>query len=73
MASEAWVMKTNAGTVYGNTGFNSNRNLITVDSTPSVGFISWREVTDMGFDLKEGDGSSGSNNLLYKDLLTTTP
>jgi hypothetical protein len=63
MASEAWVLKTGAGTVYGNTSFNSNRNMVKTDEPSSVGFISWREVMDMGFvDLKEGTDDS----LLFK-------
>ncbi|MDR0882137.1 MAG: hypothetical protein LBP55_06305 [Candidatus Adiutrix sp.] len=68
MASEAWVLKTGAGTVYGNTSFNSNRNMVNVDEPPDVGFISWREVLDLGFDLKEGQAPD-DDNLLFKDLL----
>jgi hypothetical protein len=51
MASAAWVLKSGTTTVYGNTSFNSKRNMIHLPEEQSVGagVVSWREVLDMGF------------------------
>ncbi|MDR1921665.1 MAG: hypothetical protein LBS31_07990, partial [Candidatus Adiutrix sp.] len=69
MASEAWVLKTGEGTVYGNTSFNSNRNTLFLrgDESEASSVVSWREVLDMGFDLKENEGA------LFNDLLPPSP
>lgn len=67
MASEAWILKSGTQTIYGNTSFNSNRNMIYVPPSESEvnRIVSWREVLDMGFKLRETvDG-------LYKDLQVT--
>jgi hypothetical protein len=57
LASEAWILKTGEGTVYGNTSFNSNRNRIYLPSDQSdrSAIVSWREVLDMGFSISEAD------------------
>jgi hypothetical protein len=69
MASEAWVLKTGEGTIYGNTSFNSNRNTMFLpkEQSEASSVVSWREVLDMGFDLKEGSGA------LFNDLLPPPP
>lgn len=56
MPSEAWIIKSSEGTMYGNTSYNSARNTVFVPKQQSnvSAYISWREVTDMGFDMKEG-------------------
>ncbi|MDR1920281.1 MAG: hypothetical protein LBS31_00835, partial [Candidatus Adiutrix sp.] len=53
MASEAWILKTGEGTVYGNTGANSARNtmFLPLDQSDASSVVSWREVLDMGFDM----------------------
>lgn len=56
-ASEAWILKTGEGTVYGNTSFNGTRNTIFLqqDQSQASNVISWREVLNMGFDLSLSD------------------
>jgi hypothetical protein len=68
MASEAWILKTGEGTVYGNTSFNSNRNRIFVPAALSdrSGIVSWREVLDMGDILNMGEIPAAE---LFKDLV----
>jgi|GEM_PF-3009068 len=57
MASEAWILKSGAKVVYGNTSFNSTRNMVWAEEMGEAnGIVSWREVLDMGFDLMEKSG-----------------
>ena len=58
-ASEGYVLKTDGGTTYGATGFLGQQPTFKVPEDQSDGsrFISWREVQDMGFDLREDQGA----------------
>ena len=65
MASEAWVLKTDDGVMYGATAFAGHRVVFRETGPMSArnALISWREVLDMNFDLEN------RGNLLYNDLL----
>ena len=64
MASEVAIRKTESGTRYEAVGFAGQRVGFDIPGGQSVGpgFISWREVLDMRFDLKEG------TDALFNDL-----
>jgi type IV pilus assembly protein PilY1 len=61
-ATEAWIIKTTAGTDYGSTGANQVSYAVHMDSG-NDGFVSgtlwWREVMDMGFSLDPADLEKG--------------
>ena len=64
-ATEAWILKTDRGTIYGNNSANGARNTVFIPAGQSLvsSIISWREVTDMGFSLPEEDLMKGIEGL----------
>ena len=64
IASEAWIMKGSGQTVYGDTGALGNQVPIIAPNTITSGFMSWREVKEMEFDM-------GTDGTLFNDLIPT--